>query len=95
MSATYPVMAGKYAQGQCPQIDSCASELSSCSSQYSSGNDKEDCQEGSQAICYAAADSCLQSAAAKCGEVEKLCPGPAVLLLALLGLGYASIRSRN
>jgi hypothetical protein len=84
MTTSYPIMAGKYASGECPAVDACASELSSCSAQYSSGNDKEDCQEGSLAICYAAADECVKSAAVKCGEIESPCAAPAFALLAVL-----------
>lgn len=88
VSTSYPIMSGKYAQGQCPEVDACAAELSSCSAQYSSGNDKEDCQEGSVSVCYSAADQCVKQAAIKCGEVEKQCPGANagfVVLFALLG----------
>jgi hypothetical protein len=93
VSASYPIMAGKYAQGQCPQVDVCAAELRACSSQYSSGNDKADCEEGSVAVCYAAADQCVQSAAAKCGEIEKQCPGSsATFILLLAGLGFVRFR---
>ncbi|MDD5339713.1 MAG: hypothetical protein PHV13_00505 [Candidatus ainarchaeum sp.] len=84
ISAAYPIMAGKYASGECPAVDACASELSSCVAQYSSGNDRADCQEGSVAICYAAADQCTQQAAVKCGEIENPCKAPSFIMLLLL-----------
>lgn len=85
VSSLYPIMAGKYATGQCPQVDACASELRSCTAQHSSGNDKADCQEGSLSVCYSAADACMKQAAIKCGEVEKQCPGPSAFILLVLG----------
>lgn len=93
VSASYPIMAAQYAQGKCPQVDSCADELRSCTAQYNSGNDKADCQEGSIGICYAAADQCVKQAAVKCGEIEKQCPGSsASFILLFAGLGYVAIK---
>ncbi|MFH1222333.1 MAG: hypothetical protein V1492_04585 [Candidatus Micrarchaeota archaeon] len=94
VSSSYPIMSAKYAAGQCPAVDSCASELQSCAAQYSSGNDKADCQEGSVAVCYSAADSCVKSAAIKCGEVEKQCGTPELILL-LTGLGLAFVKIKG
>jgi hypothetical protein len=95
VSIAYPIMAGKYAQGQCPEVDACADELRACNAQYSSGNDKEDCAEGSKSVCYAAADQCVQTAAIKCGEAEKQCPGSSAgLVLLLLGLGFVSLKGK-
>ncbi len=91
-STSYPIMSGKYAAGECPQVDGCASELSSCVAQYSSGNDKADCEEGSVSVCYAASDSCVRSAAVKCGEVENPCGGTALILLGLLGTAFIAKR---
>ncbi len=85
-STSYPIMSTKYAAGQCPQVDACASELSSCVAQYSSGDDRADCQEGSVGVCYTAADQCTKSAAIACGEVEQQCGAPAGMLLAVLAL---------
>jgi hypothetical protein len=94
VSVSYPIMAGKYAEGKCPAVDSCAEELRSCTAQYSSGNDRADCQEGSNAICYAAADECVKKAAIKCGEIEKSCPGSAAGFI-LLFAGLAFVKLRN
>jgi hypothetical protein len=94
VSVSYPIMAGKYAEGKCPAIDSCASELQSCVAQYGTGDDKADCQEGSLAVCYAAADVCTKQAAVKCGEIESPCPGSsATFILLFAGLFY--VRMRN
>jgi hypothetical protein len=96
VSASYPIMAGNYAQGKCPEVDACASELSSCNAQYSSGNDKTDCAEGSKSVCYSAADQCVQSAARKCGEIEKQCPGSSTsFILLLAGFGFVSLKARK
>ena len=93
VSTSYPIMAGKYASGECPAVDACAAELSSCAAQYSTGNDSEDCREGSIGVCYSAADSCVKSAAIKCGEIESPCPGSsAAFILLLAGLGFASLK---
>jgi len=92
VSTSYPIASGKYAAGQCSGIDACASELSACQSQYTSGNDKEDCQEGSVAVCYAAADQCVSQAAVKCGEIEQQCPGSsAAIVLPFLLAGFAKL----
>ena len=93
MTTSYPIMAGKYAEGKCPQVDECASELQSCAAQYSSGDDKADCQEGSLAICYAAADECTKKAAVTCGEIESPCAAPpAALILLFAGLFFVKMR---
>jgi len=93
VSTSYPIMSAAYTAGKCPQVDSCAAELSSCTAQYSSGNDKADCQEGSTAVCYAAADQCVRSAARACGEIEKQCPGSAATFIALFaGLGILRMK---
>ncbi|VVC04446.1 Uncharacterised protein [Candidatus Bilamarchaeum dharawalense] len=92
-STSYPIMSGKYAEGKCSAVDECTSELSSCTAQYQSGNDKTDCQEGSLSICFAAADSCMKSAAVKCGEIESPCATPAAGFVVLFGmLGFLKIR---
>jgi len=93
VSTSYPIMSGQYAAGKCPQVDACAEELRSCTAQYSSGNDKADCQEGSVGTCYAVADICVNKAAAKCGGIQPQCPGSAATFLLLFGgLGYLKIK---
>jgi len=95
-STSYPIMSAQYAQGKCPQVDACAEELHTCTAQYSSGDDRADCQEGSVAVCYSAADACTRSAAKACGEIEKDCPGSsATFLLLFLGLGILKIKGQN
>jgi hypothetical protein len=91
VATSYPIAASKYAKGECAAIDDCASELRSCTGQYSSGNDSADCAEGSVAVCYAAADQCTRSAAVKCGEVTTQCPGTGLILLSV-GLGLVFLR---
>lgn len=93
VSVSYPIMAGKYAEGKCPAVDSCAEELRSCTAQYSSGNDKADCVEGSTSVCYSAADACVQTAAKSCGEIEKQCPGSsAMFILVLSGMAFVKLK---
>lgn len=93
VSISYPIMAGKYAEGKCPAVDSCAEELRSCTAQYSSGNDSEDCREGSTAVCYAAADECVKHAAVTCGEIEKPCQGSSAgFILLFAGLAFVKLR---
>jgi hypothetical protein len=92
-SASYPIASAKYAKGECPAIDACASELSACTAQYGSGNDKTDCAEGSVSVCYSAADQCMKQAAVKCGEVQTPCTGPTALILLLAGfVGFVKLR---
>lgn len=96
VSTSYPIMAAKYARGECPAVDACAEELSSCVAQYSSGNDRADCTEGSVGVCYAAADSCTRSAAGQCGEIEKQCPGSAATFILLFaGMAFVKISGRK
>jgi len=87
VSTTYPIASAKYAAGECPGIDSCTSELSSCESQMRGATDKETCTEGSARTCYAAADICVRQAAVKCGEMQDkpACGAPAAILLGVLG----------
>jgi hypothetical protein len=85
-STTYPIMSANYARGECPAVDNCASELSSCTAQYGSGDDKADCAEGSMAVCFAASDTCVKEAAGKCGEVTNMCTGSSFILLSIFAL---------
>jgi len=91
ISAKYPITAAKYSQGKCPQFEGCISDLSSCTAQYSSGNDKADCAEGSVAVCFASADACAKSAAVKCEGIESPCGAPAALILSVI-VGMAFVR---
>ncbi|MFN7991504.1 MAG: hypothetical protein U0R44_05080 [Candidatus Micrarchaeia archaeon] len=94
VSTSYPIMAAKYAEGKCPDVDSCADELRSCTAQYSTGNDNADCLEGSVAVCYSAADACVRSAASKCGEIQNPCLGSTATFMLLFG-GMAFLRIRK
>jgi hypothetical protein len=94
VSTSYPMMAAKYAEGKCPQVDTCADQLRSCISQYNSGNDKADCAEGSAGVCYATTDACIKSAAAKCNDLEaETCPNPIeIFSFIFAGLVFVKIR---
>ena len=83
------VAAAAYAQGKCPGIDTCASQLQACQAQAGTGNDKADCAEGSVSVCFAAADNCVDSAARECGEKPPECKGPAGLIMLIVGLAFA------
>lgn len=93
VATSHPIASAAYQQGKCPQIDACADELRSCTAQYSSGNDSADCKEGSVSVCYSASDSCVDRAAADCGEKPPECKAPAGLILLVVGsvflFGYA------
>lgn len=84
VSSSYPLMAAEYAQGKCPQVDQCASDLQACLSQVGSGNDRADCAEGSATTCYATSDICVRQAAAKCPP-QQPCQAPAALIMLVIG----------
>jgi len=90
----YPITSAKYSAGNCSQVDECISQLSSCTAQYKSGNDSADCQEGSLSVCFSAADSCMQSAAARCEGVQSPCGTTAMILFAGVA-GFALYVRRN
>jgi hypothetical protein len=90
VSTSYPIMAAKYAKGECPAVDACADELRACTAEYSTGNDKQDCLEGSTSVCYGAADACTSRAARQCGEIEAPCPGSSAGLILLAGAAFFS-----
>ncbi|MEM4366804.1 MAG: hypothetical protein QW035_01585 [Candidatus Anstonellales archaeon] len=91
VSTKYPIMAAKYAAGECHALDLCISELQSCVNKESTGNDRVDCQEGGTRMCYSIADRCAMQAAMKCGEAESICPGSSglIVLAALGALAFA------
>ena len=96
VSTSYPIMSAKYAKGECSEVDACAAELRSCTAQYSSGDDKADCSEGSVSVCYSAADQCVKSAAVKCGEIESPCKLPAAIFgMIFFGAGFAMQRKKR
>lgn len=84
VSSSYPLMAAEYAQGKCPMVDECASQLQACISQVGSGNDSADCAEGSATTCYATSDICVKQAAAKC-PVQQPCQAPVMLIMLVMG----------
>ena len=93
LTSTFPVAYAQYSAGNCSGIDECITELNSCKAQYSSGNDREDCREGSVGVCFSSADVCVSSAAAKCNPgAVSLCATPSAFILAgaLAALGFAS-----
>ena len=87
VASTYPIASGKYSLGQCPQIDSCTSDLQRCKAMVTSGNDKTDCSQSYVADCFSQADACMEAAAEACGDKIKVCPF-ALLLPALLGFVF-------
>ena len=95
--AAYPITAGKYQAGECPQLGACIDELNSCVNQYKSGNDRADCQEGSVSVCFAAADRCTTRAAVDCGEIQDPCAGASsfIVLGALAALLFAGWKSHD
>jgi len=92
-STTYPITSGKYANGECSAVDTCTSDLNACIVQYQSGNDSLDCQEGSVAVCFAAADECMKHVAGECGEIQSLCFAPAAgFVLLFVGMGFVKLK---
>jgi len=83
----YPVTYANYSQGKCPGVDDCISELQSCKAQYASGSDKEDCREGSMAVCFSSADVCMSKVAQKCEGIENPCGGSTSFIMLLFGAG--------
>lgn len=96
LTGAYPVTYTKYAAGNCSGIDDCISELNTCKAQYSSGNDSEDCREGSVSVCFAAADQCVNRVAATCEGVENPCGGTTALIIlgGIAALGFAAYSRR-
>jgi len=82
LSTSYPVAMANYQKGNCSMVDECISDLNRCTASVSSGNDKEDCAEGSMTTCYATMDICLKSAAGKCSNLDPpTCGAPAGLVI--------------
>ncbi len=94
VSASYPLMSAEYAQGKCPAVDACASELQQCLSNAGSGNDKADCAEGSSATCYFNSDICVQKAATKCPP-QQPCPAAPALIMLVGGAVFLSCFARK
>ena len=90
VSASHPIASAAYAQGKCPGIDTCASQLQACQASVSTGNDSFDCKEGSANTCFAAADICVDSASRECGEKPPECKAPAGLILLVVGIVFAA-----
>ena len=89
LTTSNPLLAKAYAEGKCPQVDTCISELNSCKAQYSTANDSFDCKEGSVSTCFTGADQCVVSAAAKCAPPPE-CKAPTGLILLVIGTVFLS-----
>ena len=90
VSTAHAIASTEYAAGKCPGIGTCASQLQSCQSSVSTGNDSADCKEGSMNTCFAAADICVDSAARECGEKPPECKAPAGLIMLVVGIVFAA-----
>jgi hypothetical protein len=66
-------------------VQHCIDALNSCVARYKSGNDKEDCQDGSVSVCFAASDLCMERAAGQCEGIQNPC-GSAPALIGLGGI---------
>ncbi|MFA5929645.1 MAG: hypothetical protein WC861_02075 [Candidatus Micrarchaeia archaeon] len=95
VGTSHAIASAAYAQGKCPGIDACASELQACQSQYGSGNDSADCKEGSLSVCFAASDQCVDRAAAECGEKPPECKAPAALIMLVVGLAFVGFARKG
>ena len=88
VSAAHVIASAEYAAGKCPGIDACASDLQECQAHVASGNEKEDCAEGSMATCFAISDTCVDKAALDCGEKPPDCKAPAALIMLVVGFVF-------
>jgi len=95
VSAAHVIASTAYAQGKCPGIDTCASQLQACQSQVGTGNDKADCAEGSVSTCFATADICVDQASRECGEKPPECKAPTGMILLVVGLVFAGFARRG
>jgi hypothetical protein len=93
VAVTYPVLAGVYKAGKCPQVDTCASELQSCKSIYETGNDSADCNNPQIEECFIQSDVCVDKAASACAGVSlSSCPLMMILPAILGGALYSQSR---
>jgi hypothetical protein len=95
VSAAHIIASTAYAQGKCPGIDTCASQLSACQAQVGTGSDKENCNEGSMAMCFATSDICVDRAALDCGERPPECKAPAALIMLVGGLAFVGFSRKG
>jgi hypothetical protein len=95
VSAAHIIASTAYAQGKCPGIDACASQLTACQSQVTTGNDKENCNEGSMGMCFATSDICVDRAALDCGERPPECKAPTGLILLVAGLAFVGFARKS
>ena len=90
ISTSYPIAAAKYAEGNCTDIDTCASELTACKAKYATGNDSQDCDIGAMRTCFNDADVCVYKAAQLCetGGIS-VCPTAAMAII-VVGIVFAA-----
>jgi len=102
IAVNHPILASKYKEGKCPQVDTCASQLDSCKSLVSVGNDSKDCYNPLVQECFTEADQCIDEAVDKCGGgldlsnfmdlIGQYCPFVMILSIVLVGAVYAERR---
>ena len=102
IAINHPILASKYDEGKCPQMDTCASELDSCKSTYETGNDSADCKNFLVEACFKASDQCVAKAVQECGEgldlsgitdwIGDFCPFAMILSIVMVGAVYAERR---
>jgi hypothetical protein len=93
----YPITAGMYSQGNCPEIDQCANKLKACIAAAPTLSDKEDCSNTEVKDCYWYADQCVKEAEYKCNplDIDRSVCSPAVVLLSLVVFGGMLTSSRS
>jgi hypothetical protein len=100
IALNHPILASKYKEGKCPQIDTCTSELETCKSGVSTGNDTADCKNFLVEACFKESDQCVAKAVEDCGGgldmsdlwglLHMFCPFVVMFLsLLLIGAVYA------
>ncbi len=93
----YPATSVVYSQGNCPEIDRCASQLKACVSASPTFSDKEDCSNTEVRDCYWYSDQCVKEAQYKCDPigVDSICSTILLPLLLAFGGAYASFKTRK
>ena len=103
IAVSHPILASKYKEGKCPQMDTCASELEACKRGVETGNDSTDCNNFLVEACFKESDQCVAKAVEDCGGgldlsgiedmIGDFCPFAMILSVVLVGAVYAQSKS--
>lgn len=70
LAGAYPVMAGKYYFGGCPQLDTCVQRVQACKAMYTTNSDAKDCNSPAIISCTEMGDICAEAANKVCADGE-------------------------